>query len=231
MRPFGRITDIRSAGLDGLILYFGGDDLTQSNQAVQHCVQALQYLNPTWLKELLPAYDSLTIVFDPWLTDDHGVYRCLAELPMNSQTVRFEGHHHRLPVWYGASQCNDFEHLCSYTGLLQSQIVDLHTQARFRVFAVGFAPGFAYLGELPEQLACPRLATPRKRVPKGAVAIADRQTAVYPQASPGGWNLLGLCPVPMFDVGKSPASLLAVGDTVQFEAISEQQYQEWCHER
>jgi len=89
---------------------------------------------------------------------------------------------------------------------------------------VGFAPGFAYLGELAAELTTPRLANPRQAVPKGAVAIADRQTAVYPDVSPGGWHLLGLCPVDLYKPGATEPTLMQAGDKVEFYAISEDEY-------
>ncbi|MDX1733979.1 MAG: carboxyltransferase domain-containing protein, partial [Halioglobus sp.] len=94
----------------------------------------------------------------------------------------------------------------------------------YRVYAIGFAPGFAYMGEVDERIARPRLATPRSAVPAGAVAIADRQTAVYPAVSPGGWNLIGLCPTPMFDPAAEPPMPVAVGDSVRFRPIDRQEY-------
>jgi KipI family sensor histidine kinase inhibitor len=100
------------------------------------------------------------------------------------------------------------------------QVIEIHQSIEYRVYAIGFAPGFAYLGEVDERIAAPRLATPRKKVPKGAVAIADRQTAVYPAQSPGGWNLIGLCPTDMFDPGAEEIMPVSVGDKVKFSAIS-----------
>ena len=92
------------------------------------------------------------------------------------------------------------------------------------MYAVGFAPGFAYLGEVDDRIATPRLSSPRLKVPKGAVAIADRQTAVYPSQSPGGWNIIGLCPVNIFDAKSSIPMPISVGDSVKFYAIDKQEY-------
>ena len=99
------------------------------------------------------------------------------------------------------------------------EVIEIHQQQEYRVYAIGFAPGFAYLGEVDERIAAPRLATPRQKVPRGAVAIADRQTAVYPAVSPGGWNLIGLCPTRMFNPENDPSMPVQVGDRVRFAAI------------
>ena len=100
-------------------------------------------------------------------------------------------------------------------------VIALHSEATYFAYATGFAPGFCYLGTLPEALQTPRLDTPRATVPSGAVAIADAQTAVYPCESPGGWRLIGACPEPLFNLNDTPPSLLNVGATVRFEPINE----------
>jgi KipI family sensor histidine kinase inhibitor len=129
-----------------------------------------------------------------------------------------------LPVYYAPEVGIDLESLAERAGLSVSKVIDLHASSEYRVYAIGFAPGFAYLGEVDERIAAPRLATPRASVPRGSVAIADRQTAVYPSVSPGGWNLIGRCPVPMFDPGAQPCMPVAVGDTVHFEPISRERF-------
>jgi KipI family sensor histidine kinase inhibitor len=107
-----------------------------------------------------------------------------------------------------------------------NDVIALHSSNEYRVYAIGFAPGFAYLGQVDERIAAPRLATPRQRVPRGSVAIADRQTAVYPAVSPGGWNLIGRCPTRMFDPKATPVMPVAVGDKVRFEPIGLERYLE-----
>ncbi len=124
-----------------------------------------------------------------------------------------------LPVYYSTESGPDLQALADGAGLTIEQVIAIHQQTEYRVYAIGFAPGFAYLGEVDPRIAAPRLATPRQKVPRGAVAIADRQTAVYPAQSPGGWNLIGLCPQRMFDPNANPTMPVQVGDRVRFEAI------------
>ena len=126
-----------------------------------------------------------------------------------------------LPVLYHPSVAPDLEWLADDRGLGIDDVIALHSEATYFAYATGFAPGFCYLGTLPEALQTPRLDTPRARVPAGAVAIADAQTAVYPCDSPGGWRLIGACPEPLFNLNNTPPSLLTVGATVRFEPISE----------
>ena len=126
-----------------------------------------------------------------------------------------------LPVLYHPSVAPDLEWLADDRGLGIDDVIALHSEATYFAYATGFAPGFCYLGTLPEALQTPRLDTPRATVPAGAVAIADAQTAVYPCESPGGWRLIGACPKPLFNLSNAPPSLLTVGATVRFEPISE----------
>lgn len=225
MQPFDNVRHIAFAGMDGLILYFGGKDVTQMNAVVSAYHLALKANPPIWLKEAIPSYDSLLILFDAKITDSHGVYRLLRQLqPQMSSGKSLR--RHRIPVWYGAPEANDLDEVASHTGLAVSEIIALHTATVYRVFAVGFAPGFAYLGESPERLSVPRRKTPRTKVPAGAVALADRQAAVYPQMSPGGWQLLGLSPLTLFDPASAQPALLQAGDEVEFYEIDEREYLE-----
>ncbi|MCW8108678.1 allophanate hydrolase subunit 1 [Alteromonas ponticola] len=224
MKLFKHVRKIEHAGIDGMIVYFSGDPLL-ANQRVQQYLLAITTAQPKWIRSVVPAYDSLLVCFDCFRVDSHFVYRYLAELAVET-TMHEESSHHQIPVWYSAPQTDDFEQIKNHTGLEREEIIDLHTTHTFQVFAVGFAPGFAYMGELPDELICPRLATPRKKVPQGAVAIAERQTAIYPFSSPGGWNLLGLCPWyhNLNDPGDLPE--FAVGDHVTFFAITQEQFEE-----
>jgi KipI family sensor histidine kinase inhibitor len=114
----------------------------------------------------------------------------------------------------------DLRAVAERVGLTTLDVIEMHASTEYEVFMLGFAPGFAYLGVLPEAIAVPRLASPRPRVPTGRVAIAERQTAVYPSATPGGWNLIGRTDVVMWDVNRNPPSLLAPGDRVRFVPVT-----------
>jgi KipI family sensor histidine kinase inhibitor len=124
-----------------------------------------------------------------------------------------------LPACYDDSLAPDLEEVAMAAGLTVEQVVEIHSGCVFTAEVVGFMPGFAYLGGLDPRLKLDRRASPRPRVPEGSVAIAGLQTAVYPSATPGGWHLIGRCPLRLFDPSRSPPALMGEGDTVRFEVI------------
>lgn len=133
---------------------------------------------------------------------------------------------HRIPVWYDVSVGPDLPRLAQFSGLSVAEVIASHCARDYHVFALGFVPGFAYMGLVEETLAAARLSTPRQRVPAGSVGIAERQTAVYPLVSPGGWNLLGRTATRLFDPDREGYSLLAPGDRVRFVAIDRDTFAE-----
>lgn len=176
------------------------------------------------LVDLVPGWTSLLLHYDLLRTDHLQLAERLTPLLeawLAEAWAPVAGRLHEIPVWYAGEDLASVARAC---GLSIAQVIELHSAGEYRVGAIGFAPGFAYLGELHERLALPRLATPRTGVPAGSLAIAERQTAIYPQASPGGWHLLGLCPWKLFDVRRAPPCPLALGDRVRFVPIDEARY-------
>ncbi|WP_426415050.1 5-oxoprolinase subunit PxpB [Aestuariirhabdus sp. LZHN29] len=216
---------IEVAGESALIVYFGSLATPEVSAQVQQAAQALRLSLGRLLVDLVPSYASLLVIYDPLQTDHFAVKAAIHALPVLSGSgAEGEGRLVSLPVYYAEESGPDLASLARRADLSIEEVVQLHQQAEYRVYAIGFAPGFAYLGEVDPRIAAPRLATPRQRVPRGAVAIADRQTAVYPAVSPGGWNLIGLCPQRMFDPSAEPSMPVAVGDRVRFEAIDREQF-------
>lgn len=173
------------------------------------------------LIEAVPTFRSLTLLYDPLLTDRASLLaalRPLLDAPPPEQAP--EGRRWRLPVCYEGEAGPDLEATARALDLPAAELVSLHAGAEYRVLMLGFLPGFPFLGELPEALRLPRRAEPRLKVPPGSVAIAAGLTAIYPWESPGGWHLLGRCPVPLFDPGWPAPALLAPGDRVVFEPVS-----------
>jgi KipI family sensor histidine kinase inhibitor len=177
------------------------------------------------LVDLVPSFTSLLVIYDPLQSSHTVMARQLRQLARNIAVAQeHAGKTVTLPVYYAAEAGQDIERLADNAGLGVDEVITLHSSRKYRVYAIGFAPGFAYLGDVDERIACPRLATPRLQVPRGSVAIAERQTAVYPAVSPGGWNLLGRCPTTLFNPHSKPHMPVAVGDNVRFEPITRTEF-------
>jgi inhibitor of KinA len=129
-----------------------------------------------------------------------------------------------VPVCYGGEYGPDLCDVSAMHGLSPDEIINLHVSATYIVYFLGFVPGFAYLGGLPESLVTPRLDTPRTKVPAGSVGIGGNQTGVYPFATPGGWRLLGRTPISMFRRDRDDMSFLSIGDRVRFIPISRERF-------
>lgn len=180
------------------------------------------------LLDSILAYDSLLLVFALSYAMRADIALELQHGPVNDQS-QVPTRLHRLPVCYDPEYALDLADIAVQTGLSAAEIMTLHQSTEYRVLAMGFSPGFGYCGPLPPQLAVPRKQQPRTQVPAGSVAIAETQTAIYPQASPGGWQIVGRCPVVLFDATRplSQASLLRAGDRVCFYAISRADLMHW----
>ena len=217
--------ELHSAGENALILYLGTETSPAVSARVQAAAAALEPALGVDLVDLVPSYASLLIIYDALRTDHLSVAHRVRQAVEGLTGVEpGEGRCVALPVYYAPEAGADLESLAARSGLSVDEVIALHSGTEYRVYAIGFAPGFAYLGQVDERIAAPRLATPRQKVPRGAVAIADRQTAVYPAVSPGGWNLIGRCPVRMFDPAADPVMPVAVGDRVRFEPVSRERY-------
>jgi KipI family sensor histidine kinase inhibitor len=216
------------AGDNGVILYLGDSASAAVAARVQAAAVAARRVLGADLVDLVPSYASLLIIYDPLRTDHMSVIQRLHSIraDIDAASASNGGREIVLPVYYSAESGADLERLAQQCKLTVEEVIALHSETEYRVYAIGFAPGFAYLGEVDSRIAAPRLATPRAKVPRGAVAIADRQTAVYPAVSPGGWNLIGNCPQRMFDPDTEPSMPVAVGDRVRFEPISRERFLE-----
>lgn len=167
--------------------------------------------------DVVPTFRSLTVHFDPWRTDAHALGQRLLALAQTGQRSRAEGRHWVLPVCFDEDFAPDLPRLCHTKRLSREAVIAGLLSATFRVYLLGFQPGFPYMGGLPPELALPRLPSPRARVPGQSVAIAGEMCAVYPWDSPGGWNLLGRTPVVLFDPAQTgQPAMLAAGDQVQW---------------
>jgi len=193
----------------------------QANEKVRKLLRLLELEPVASVRNLHPAYCSLLIKFDALHMRHEELEEILrGYLDRLDEAKLPEPRHLEIPVCYGGEFGADLAEVCALRGLTEAQAIELHASAEYLVYFLGFVPGFAYLGELPEALVTPRLATPRRRVSAGSVGIAGNQTGVYPFATPGGWRLLGRTPMAMFRTDRDGLSLLSIGDRVRFTPIS-----------
>jgi len=217
--------DFHYASDQSLRVSFGKDADLEVHQRIRRFLIGLQQRPIRYLLDMHPAYTSVLLRFDACGTDHQSIEREVrARLPAIEQLQLPPADVVEIPVCYGGQFGPDLADVAAASGLDEQEVIARHSQAGYAVFFLGFVPGFAYLGGLPESLATPRLATPRRQVPAGSVGIAGVQTGVYPIATPGGWRLIGRTPLRLFDPDRKPETLLKLGDAVRFRRIEADQF-------
>ncbi|MGB2901660.1 MAG: 5-oxoprolinase subunit PxpB [Candidatus Acidiferrum sp.] len=216
-----------------LLITFGAEISLTTHQQVMKLLRLLQSEPVASVRNLHPAYCSLLVKFDGLRISHDEVEAILREYLARLEEVKLpEPRKVEILVCYGGEYGPDLAEVGALHGMTAEQVVELHASVEYLVYFFGFVPGFGYLGELPEALVTPRLATPRRRVPAGSVGIAGNQTGVYPFATPGGWRVIGRTPVAMFRADCEELSLLSIGDRVRFTPISAERFaaleKEWA---
>jgi KipI family sensor histidine kinase inhibitor len=204
-----------------LLIYFGSQIALEAHNSVRQFLRLLELEPISGVRNLHPAYCSVLVKFDPMKLRHSGLEEILKRYIDRLDDVSLpEPRKVEIPVCYGGEHGPDLAQVSSTLGMTPEQVIELHSSVTYLVYFLGFVPGFAYLGELPQALVTSRLTTPRRTVPRGSVGIAGNQTGVYPFATPGGWRLLGRTPLAMFQPDRSELSLLSIGDHVRFTPIS-----------
>lgn len=218
---------LEPAGPDGIMLRFGERIDPALVPVIRAATDRLAVGLAGRVRDLVPAYTTLLVCFDPLRESfprlTPAIRELLKDLPVDPSVT---GRQVDIPVYYHPSVGPDLERVAAYHNIDIDEVIRRHTAREYSVFAIGFAPGFAYLGEVADELATPRLETPRQIVPAGSVALADRQTAVYPVSTPGGWNLLGRTTLKMFDRQRDNLCPVTPGDRVRFVSISREVFLE-----
>jgi inhibitor of KinA len=208
-----------------LLIYFGHQITLDAHERVRKLLRLLESEPIVGIRNLHPAYCSVLVKFDALKWRHEELEEILKQYLGRLEDVALpEPRQVEIPVCYGGEHGPDLNDVSAMHGMTPAQVIELHSSPTYLVYFLGFVPGFAYLGELPEALVTPRLATPRRRVPPGSVGIAGRQTGVYPVATPGGWRLLGRTPISMLRPDQNGLSLLSIGDRVRFTPISAEQF-------
>lgn len=207
-------------------------DLANHQKVLALC-NVLSSKKITGIKDIIPAYSTVTVVYDtvallqnpsPLTVYERMCENILAAVADGERMEESTPRQVSIPVCYDVSLAPDLLSLAESHGLSTAEVIGLHTARTYRVYMIGFLPGFAYMGTVDEKLVTPRKKTPRTLVPAGSVGIAGIQTGIYPFDSPGGWQLIGRTPLKMFDAGREQPSLLLPGAEVRFQSITLDEY-------
>lgn len=216
---------IEVVGIDSLMLRLFGEIDEAHMPWLLAAASRLRETFGAALIDLVPSYTTLLVHYDLAQLDDQQARQRIADALHELQPdTGGQARELDIPVWYDPSVGPELEALGQRSGLGTSGVIERHSARTYQVFALGFAPGFAFMGLVDEILASPRLQTPRKQVPAGSLGIADRQTAIYPLVSPGGWNLIGRSPTRLFDRNLDGYSIWQPGDRVRFRPIEHAEF-------
>jgi len=209
--------DYSRHGEDGIRVLFGNTIDLETNQKIRRFYLFLKSLHRKDIIDIVPSFRSCLIHFNAMRTSYNEIVAFLKEKEEGIDLVHVpEPRFHEIPVQYGGEYGPDMEFVCSYSGLNEGEVIEIHTSTAYTVFAVGFIPGFPYMGTLDKRIYAPRLDTPRLKVPEGSVGLAQLQTGIYSFESPAGWRIIGKTSVQLFDPAREPYSLLQMGDMVRF---------------
>jgi len=212
-----------TAGDSAIVIELGSEIDPNVNNQIYSLVKTLEMADIEAIRELVPTYRSLLVNYDPLVSGFAEMNERLMDLVDFSKnragTEPEQARIVELPVVYGGDDGPDLDSLAEHASLSVQEVIDIHSGIDYRVYMIGFAPGFPYLGGLDKRIAMPRLKTPRVSVPAGSVGIAESQTGVYPNASPGGWQLIGRTPAKLFDVSSKSPSMITPGSKVRFVPV------------
>jgi inhibitor of KinA len=224
-KSLGSYPQFREASDQSLIVSFGDTIAPEIHQDVLKLLRLLQIERLEGIRNLHPAYCSVLIKFDPLKLDHDELQSKLIPYLARLEKVPLpKPQEIDIPVCYGGEFGPDLDDVAAMHGITSAEAVKFHSSPKYIVYFLGFVPGFAYLGRLPDALASPRLETPRAKVAPGSVGIAGNQTGVYPLATPGGWRLIGRTPAAMFRRDQRQMNALQIGDHVRFRPISKEQF-------
>jgi len=216
---------IKIASVDSLIIYFGDTISKENSLKVKAAYKLLKGLKNKAFIEIIPSYTSIFISYDIFKYNFDTLKNMLEKVLKDIKP--FEQKNQKpiiIDVYYSLDVGLDLQRVASRSNLSVDEVIKIHSEKIYDVYAIGFLPGFAYLASVDEKINTPRLETPRKKIPKGSVAIADNQTAVYPKDSPGGWNILGRTAFEFFDKNLEDLSCISIESKIKFNPISKEEF-------
>lgn len=215
----------RICGDRALLVEYGEGVDRRVNEKVRTMALLIDRSRPGGVTHIVPAYRSLAVFYEPLAVAPEELQERLHRLEADLEKADIAPPKTvEIPVRYGGDAGPDLETVAVHHGLTAEEVVRIHSAEAYHIYAIGFAPGFCYLGGLDPRLHTPRLETPRTRVPAGSVGIAEAQTGVYPADSPGGWQLIGRTPLKLFNPSRNPPILYGAGDRIRFVPISVSDY-------
>lgn len=210
-------------------LQIGNEISEQVNREVVNALAAIRRADISGVCELVPTYTSICIHYDPEVLSCEALRNALKLVKVDPVEEKSDQEERvvEIPVCYGGEYGPDLEFVAEHNGLTAEEVVRRHSNGQYLVYMLGFLPGFAYMGGMDKTIACPRLISPRTKIPAGSVGIAGAQTGIYPLSSPGGWQLIGRTPLKMFAIdGEQTTFALSAGDRVRFVPITEEVFRE-----
>jgi inhibitor of KinA len=215
----------RLSGDRALLVEYGDGIDHVVNEKVRAMTALLKKNLPTGVEAVVPAYRSLSILYDPLATTPAGLAEILHALEADSGAVEIaEAKVVPIPVCYGSEFGLDIGVVAEHTGLREDEIVAIHSSVDYPIYMIGFTPGFCYLGGLDRRLRTPRRKTPRTNLPAGSVGLAESQTGVYPVDSPGGWQIIGRTPLRLFAPARENPFLYEAGNRIRFVPITKAEF-------
>lgn len=219
---------ILPAGDRALVADFGNVISEDVNRKVNALKKSLSAEKAGGVREMIPTYRSLLVEYNPAVISMQELSRRIEAAAAELDGAVADAEKKRvleIPCCYGGKYGEDLAGMAELTGLSEKEIIDIHAGTEYRVYMLGFLPGFVYLGGMDERIAAPRLKTPRVSIPAGSVGIGGSQTGVYPMASPGGWRLIGMTPTPFYDPASENPVLCEAGDYIRFVPITPDEYE------
>lgn len=214
---------------DRSLLVEVGDEINPAvNRSVQKLFHGMDLKRIKGVQDLVPGYRSLLVTYDPLCVSIDEIKEGIMGIWSDPDQYQLpDPRTVKIPVVYGGDYGPDLKSVARFHNITPEEVIGFHIRPVYRVYMIGFTPGYPYLGEVPDAIATPRRETPRTHVPRGSVGIAQKQSGIYPVDSPGGWQIIGWTPIKLFDPQAQPPSLLVMGDQVKFHAITVQEAAQW----
>jgi KipI family sensor histidine kinase inhibitor len=217
---------ILTEGDSSLLVEFGDEISPDINRRISATVQLLKEQHVEGVVDLIPAFCSLLINYDPRVISFEEIsQRVQGILKVDVKAGTRKKKVYEIPVCYGGAYGPDIETIASHAGLSVEEVIRIHASRDYLIYMLGFLPGFCYLGGLDERIHTPRLSNPRIKISAGSVGIGGSQTGIYPLDSPGGWQLMGMTPVKTYDPSRDTPILVEAGDYIRFVPIDEAEFQ------